>query len=156
MSDPSARAHLTRRLVSALAVTAVAAVAAAVAAAPAQAAPPGKPLTVMTRNLDLGADINRPLNATAGKSGAAALVAFGNANDALRAVVDQTSFPVRSKLLAAEIATARPDMVGLQEVALWQQGPLELGAIGTTNATTVDYDFLATLTANLAATGAEY
>ena len=159
MTAPSARpdrTHLTRRMVSALAVAALAGVAAAAATTPAEAAPPGKPLTVMTRNLYLGGDINRPLHATAGKTGVEALVAFGNANDGLRAVVDRTDFPVRSKLLAAEIAGARPDMVGLQEVALWRHGPLELGAIGTPNATTVDYDFLATLTADLAATGAEY
>ena len=150
----------TRRAVATAAVAALAAAVAAVVATPAVAAPPdaapGKPLTGMTRNIYLGGDINRPLHATAGKTGAAALVAFGNSNDELRAVVDRTSFPVRSKLLAAEIAAQRPDVVGLQEVALWRSGPLELGAIGTANAATVDYDFLAILTSDLAATGAQY
>jgi len=145
-----------RRALAGLAVAALAATAAAVAAAPATAAPPGKPLTVMTRNLYLGADINRPLRATAGKTGAAALVAFGNSNDELRDIVDRTSFPVRSRLLAREIAAAQPDMVGLQEVALWRSGPLELGAVGVANATTVDYDFLATLLSDLASAGADY
>lgn len=156
--------HLTRPLRLAVATTASAVVAAALVAAPATAepagappgAPPGKPLTLMTRNLYLGGDINRPLRDTAGKTGAAALVAFGNSNDALRGVVDETNFPARSKLLAAEIASERPDVVGLQEVALWRSGILELGAIGTANAATVDDDFLATLTADLAATGAQY
>jgi endonuclease/exonuclease/phosphatase family metal-dependent hydrolase len=152
--------HLTRPLRLAVAAAATAATIAALVAAPATAeppgAPPGKPLTLMTRNLYLGGDINRPLRDTAGKSGAAALVAFGNSNDALRGVVDATNFPARSKLLAAEIATERPDVVGLQEVALWRSGILELGAIGTANAATVDDDFLATLTADLAAAGAQY
>ena len=133
------------------------------AAAPAEAAPkPGKgtPITVMTRNIYLGGDITRPLTATAGKTGLAALVAFGNANHALRDVVDQTDFPARSKLLAREIAETDPDLIGLQEVALWRSGPLELAPpfdkIGVANATTVDYDFLAILLADLAAAGTPY
>jgi endonuclease/exonuclease/phosphatase family metal-dependent hydrolase len=150
----------SRRAVAAAAAAALTSGFGLAAALPALAAPPsappGKPLTVMTRNLYLGGDINRPLRATAGTSGAAALVAFGNSNDELRAVVDRTDFPVRSKLLAAEIARQQPDVVGLQEVALWRSGPLELTAIGTANAATVDLDFLAILTADLAATGARY
>jgi endonuclease/exonuclease/phosphatase family metal-dependent hydrolase len=63
---------------------------------------------------------------------------------------------VRSKLLAEEIASEKPDVVGLQEVALWRSGPLELTKVGVPNAETVDYDFLATLTADLAAAGADY
>ena len=133
------------------------------AAAPAEAAPkPGRgtPITVMTRNIYLGGDITRPLTATAGKTGPAALVAFGNANHALRDVVDQTDFPARSKLLAREIAETDPDLIGLQEVALWRSGPLELAPpfdkIGVANATTVDYDFLEILLADLAAAGAPY
>lgn len=154
LSRPSRRAVAA---VAAAALTSGFAVAAALPAASAPpSAPPGKPLTVMTRNIYLGGDINRPLRATAGKSGAAALVAFGNSNDELRAVVDRTDFPLRSKLLAAEIARQQPDVVGLQEVALWRSGPLELTAIGTANATTVDLDFLAILTGDLAAAGARY
>lgn len=149
---PATRARL-------LAVAAAAAVVAAPGAASASsgaAQPPAKPLTVMTRNIYLGGDIMRPLYATAGKTGTEALVAFANANDTLRDIVDSTNFPVRSKLLADEIASERPDVVGLQEVAMWRSGPLELDKIGTANATQVDYDFLATLTADLAAAGADY
>jgi hypothetical protein len=129
------------------------------AAAPAQAAPrpgDGTPLTVMTRNIYLGGNITRPLTATAGKTGLEALVAFGNANHTLASIVDETDFPARSKLLAREIGDTRPDLVGLQEVALWRSGPLELNAVGVANATTVDYDFLATLLADLEAIGQPY
>ena len=108
----------------------------------------------MTRNLYLGADINRPLRATAGKTGVDALVAFGNANDELRDVVDATDFPVRSMLLAAEIAAASPDVVGLQEVALWRfQAQSDFTA---TPATDVRYDFLQLLQDQLRARGADY
>jgi hypothetical protein len=132
-------------------------------AGPAQAAPKpgqGTPVTVMTRNIYLGGDITRPLRATSGLSGAAALVAFGNANHGLRSVVEQTDFPSRSKLLAREIADTKPDLIGLQEVATWRSGPLELAPpfdkVGVANATTVDYDFLAILLADLAAIGEPY
>lgn len=116
----------------------------------------GKPLTVMTRNVYLGGDINRPINATKGLTGLAALIAFANTNDALWNTVVQTNFPVRAKLLAGEIATQAPDVVGLQEVALWRHGPLELDKIAVPNAETVDYDFLAILQSELAAAGARY
>ena len=121
----------------------------------------GKQLTVMTRNLYLGVDINRPVEAAAaaqaaGGGQAEILVALGNATHEARAIVEQTNFPVRSKLLAREIARTRPDLVGLQEVSLWRSGPLELGAVGMPNATTVDYDFLAILLDRLNRFGARY
>jgi endonuclease/exonuclease/phosphatase family metal-dependent hydrolase len=111
----------------------------------------GPPVTVMTRNLYLGADISRPLTATQGlppDQQAAALVA---ANTTLRAIVDQTSFPLRSERLAREIATRDPDLVGLQEVALWRHG-----AFDGTPASIVDYDFLEILLDDLAALGERY
>jgi endonuclease/exonuclease/phosphatase family metal-dependent hydrolase len=151
----NARRSRARRVAAVL--TAVLAL--GLAAGPADAAPKpgqGTPITVMTRNIYLGGDITRPLTATAGLTGAAALVAFGNANHTLRGIVDQTDFPARSKLLAREIADTEPDLIGLQEVALWRRGALQLGAIGVANATTVDYDFLATLLSDLAAIGEPY
>ena len=128
---------------------------------PAQSAPPGKPVTVMTRNLYLGADIQRPVNAAvaaqmAGGSAQDVVVALANATHVSRAIVDRTSFPVRSNLLAAEIAETAPDLVGLQEVALWRSGPLQLNQVAVPNATTVDYDFLEILLDDLAELGAEY
>ena len=123
-------------------------------AAPAPGA--GTPITVMTRNLYLGGDITRPLDATSGLSGLPALLAFGRANNTLAGIVDATDFPARSTALAREIADKGPDVVGLQEVALWRHGPLQLDQVGTANAETVDYDFLAILTDDLAALGADY
>ena len=71
----------------------------------------------------------------------------------LRETVDHTDFATRSKLLAEEIAVTRPDLIGLQEVALWRRGPLQLDQIGRPDATVVDYDFLGILLADLAARG---
>ncbi len=115
-----------------------------------------KPVSVMTRNLYLGGDITRPLAATQGLSGVPALIAFGQANHGLRATVDATNFPARAKLLADEIAARDPDLIGLQEVALWRHGPMQLDQLGVANATTVDYDFLAILRSALAARGLRY
>jgi endonuclease/exonuclease/phosphatase family metal-dependent hydrolase len=124
-------------------------------------APPGKPVTVMTRNLYLGADINRPVEAAldaqdAGLPPAAIVGALANATHATRAIVDRTNFPVRAELLAGEIARTEPTLVGLQEVAWWRHGPLQLGQVGIPNATETDYDFLQLLLDALAAQGEEY
>jgi endonuclease/exonuclease/phosphatase family metal-dependent hydrolase len=120
---------------------------------------PGKPLTVMTRNLYLGADINRPVAAAlaAQPDGPlAVLLALGHATDVTRDIVDDTDFGTRAPLLADEVARTQPDLIGLQEVALWRSGPLQLGAVGVPNATTVDYDFLQMLLDALAARGLDY
>jgi hypothetical protein len=122
---------------------------------------PGKPVTVMTRNIYLGADINRPVLAALtaqaqGKTPQEILVALGNATHVTRAIVDRTAFGVRAGLLAGEIDRTRPDLIGLQEVALWRSGPLQLDRVGVPNATTVDYDFLQMLLDELAARGARY
>ena len=58
---------------------------------------------------------------------------------------------MRSKQLAREIDQREPDLIGLQEVALWRHGPLD-----GSPASVVDYDFLQTLLADLAARGERY
>ena len=113
-------------------------------------------LTVMTRNIYLGGNINRPIRAALDRTGRDGVLALGHANHELREVVDRTDFATRSKLLAEEIAAARPDLIGLQEVALWRHGPMELDQIGRPDATVVDYDFLAILLADLAVRGIRY
>jgi endonuclease/exonuclease/phosphatase family metal-dependent hydrolase len=113
-------------------------------------------VTVMTRNIYLGGNVYRPIRAALNRTGQDGVLALGHANYKLREVVDRTDFTMRSKLLAEEIAAARPDLVGLQEVALWRYGPMQLDQIGQPNAAEVDYDFLATLVADLAERGISY
>jgi endonuclease/exonuclease/phosphatase family metal-dependent hydrolase len=106
---------------------------------------------VMTRNLYLGADLGPAIRATD-------LDAFVAANGAVLRQVTATNFPVRVKGLAAEILETEPDLVGLQEVALWRTGPPSvaplLGAPKT--AMTVRYDFLELLLEELNADRERY
>jgi endonuclease/exonuclease/phosphatase family protein len=107
----------------------------------------GHQLTVMTRNLYLGADLSPALNAT--DVNGAVDAAFQ-----IEQQVHRTQFPtVRAALLANEIKKRKPDIVGLQEAALWRTGPYDLGAVtGGPKATQVDPqggDFLSDLLAKL-------
>ncbi|HET8538829.1 MAG TPA: endonuclease/exonuclease/phosphatase family protein [Anaeromyxobacter sp.] len=121
---------------------------AALLVAPALAA--GEPVArghvarVMTRNLYLGADLAPAI-------GAPTLPAFVSAAGAVLRQVTATNFPVRARGLAAEILEARPDLVGLQEVALWRTGPPSIAPLlgAPKGATEVRYDFLALLLAEL-------
>jgi endonuclease/exonuclease/phosphatase family metal-dependent hydrolase len=115
-----------------------------------------RPVTVMTRNVYLGGSINRPIRAALERSGREGVLALGHANHRLREVVRRTDFTTRSKLLAAEIVATRPDLIGLQEVALWRHGPMQLDRIGRPDATQVDYDFLDILLKDLASRGVRY
>ena len=139
-------------LAAPLAVTATGAQAAEIQVQPARPA-----LRVMTRNLYLGTDIQRPIRAIVGiTEPLAALQALGNATYTARAIVDDTDFGTRSRLLAEEIAAAKPDLVGLQEVALWRSGPLDLPNAAIPDATTVDMNFLKMLRTELKAAGVPY
>jgi len=117
---------------------------------PARAA--GKPIKVMTRNLYLGADLTPVINSTSinGENGL-----LGNAAAAFMRV-QATDFPARARQLAREIEDADPELIGLQEVALWRRG--ELGVLDgpLTPATIPLYDFLQSLQSELAALGLEY
>ena len=123
----------------------------------------GHQLTVMTRNLYLGADIQRPLEAVAAVPPTDPLyqqkvvIALANANAFTRDIVDRTSFPTRARLLTKEIARTKPDVIALQEAALWLHGDLELNAnLGVPNAETVDYDYLQILLDDLSKAGLDY
>lgn len=97
----------------------------------------GHTVNVMTRNLYLGADLGPAL-----ASGSQA--EFFEANGGIVRQVEATNFPVRARGLAKEILANKPDLVGLQEVALWREAPPSVGPIltGIPSATTVKYDFL--------------
>jgi len=158
LADRRARSR-TRFTLAAIGL--LAALAATILALPAgaRAAAPPVDVKVMTRNLYLGTDIMRPIVAIQDKQDAPIpelLTALANATDTARAIVDQTDFGTRAGLLADEIAGKRPDLVGLQEVALWRSGPLQLPQAAITNATVVDYDFLAMLRAELKSRGVPY
>src|SRR5581483_6122291 len=73
------------------------------------------------------------------------------------AAILATDFPARAKLLADEIVSAAPDLVGLQEVSLYRkQTPSDWRAGDPPNASDVMLDFLASLQDELAARGASY
>jgi endonuclease/exonuclease/phosphatase family metal-dependent hydrolase len=110
----------------------------------AQAKARGSIVNVMTRNLYLGADLSPAIESKSTSE-------FIEANGAIYRQVEATNFPVRAKGLAKEILDNRPDLVGLQEVALWRTAPPSLGPVfsGTPEATTVKYDFLKLLLAQL-------
>jgi hypothetical protein len=107
----------------------------------------GHQLTVMTRNLYLGADLSPALQAT--DVPGAVDAAFQ-----IEQQVHRTQFPtVRAALLANEIKKRKPDIVGLQEAALWRTGPYDLSAVTSgPKATQVDPqggDFLSDLLTQL-------
>ena len=114
-------------------------------------------ITVVSQNLYLGGDIFSIVQA--GSAAEAAVATFG-----VWSSVQATNFPARAKVIAAGIAAVNPDVIGLQEVAIWRTGaPLVcapdgsgLSVINDPQAVTVVYDFLASLQAELQALGLRY
>ncbi len=135
---------MTRRL-SRYLVALVAILVAVVAMAPADADAKRATAVVMSRNIYLGADLTGAIGATTPDE------LFVAAADSFQNVV-ATNFPERAKLLAQEVDETAPDLIGLQEVAMWRTGTIGDPA----PAETVAYDFLETLRAELAALGLDY
>jgi len=109
----------------------------------------GPKITVMTRNVYLGADLGPALQATTLDG------AIDGAGEVFREV-DRTNFPERAVPLAREIKRSKADLIGLQEVALWRRGPAGVQDGPATPATQVVYDFLRTLRRELARAGLRY
>jgi len=126
----------------------------ALAGQPNAGAEPRRPavtVDVQTYNLDLGADLT-PL------FGATDIASLRAAATGVYADVQASEPEQRMRAVARIIARQRPDVVGLQEVALWSLAPYQLVgpyplAVGPYVAS---YDFLALLLRDLAAHGQEY
>lgn len=96
----------------------------------------GKVVGATTRNLYLGANLLPAIFAPN-------LEAFVAANGQILREVTANDFPTRARGLAAEILATRPDLVGLQEVALWRTAPVNPGVLSEgPSATEVRYDYL--------------
>lgn len=127
---------------------AVACAAAASLALPAAASAAPSDVKVMTRNLYLGADLI-PLATTPPDQ-------FEQAAASRFETVERNDFPTRAKAVAAEIAKVRPDIVGLQEAAIWRRGPDGVKDGSKTPATDVVYDSTEVLLKALADNGQRY
>ncbi|HZI91225.1 MAG TPA: endonuclease/exonuclease/phosphatase family protein [Thermoleophilaceae bacterium] len=144
---------MSRRLPQHLGLAVVAALLAALMVVPAAVAkkPRAKTpaLKVMTRNIYLGGNIFLPI-------GARDRAEFEQKTTELWQQIQSTNFPARAKLLAAEIKKTGPDLVGLQEVALWRRSPNGVKDDSATPSTIVVYDFLKILRRELKARGLRY
>jgi endonuclease/exonuclease/phosphatase family metal-dependent hydrolase len=120
-------------------------------AAPAYSVDGGRAVTVMSRNLYLGADLN-PVLGTQNPNQIPFVIA------SVWAAIVATDIPTRASALAEEIAQARPDLIGLQEATTYRrQSPSDF-VLGNRalNANTVAYDFVGLLLAELNARGLDY
>ena len=116
----------------------------------------GPKITVMSRNVFLGADLSPAIGAST----------IPQAIDGAGVIWNEfqsTRFAERAVPLAREIKRSKADLVGLQEVALWRkQTPSDGGAPPvsplptSTAATAVEQDFLAILRRQLRNAGAKY
>jgi endonuclease/exonuclease/phosphatase family metal-dependent hydrolase len=109
-------------------------------------------VSLMTRNLYVGADV----------APAVAAIASGDPSAIIGAVstfwagVLSTNFPERAGALADEIADARPLLVGLQEVSLFRTGAADSFFGNPTRAEHVEFDYLDILLARLDERGLHY
>jgi endonuclease/exonuclease/phosphatase family metal-dependent hydrolase len=123
-------------------LVALAVIAPVSAPAVAQAHDRGRPptVTVMTRNIYLGADLTPAIVAGSPAEFLGAVAGIYNS-------VLSSDFPTRAGALAREIDRTHPDLIGLQEVSRWTvTGPSPAPSL----------DFLAILQAQLAARGLHY
>jgi len=106
-------------------------------------------LTVMTRNLYLGADLFAVVEGDPRQLPLRVIQAWQH--------ILMMNFPERAGSIADEIAATSPELIGLQEVPLYRIDPTGDAAFGGTNpATVVALDYLTTLQSALAARGQCY
>lgn len=104
----------------------------------------GPPVTIMSRNVYLGADV-APIFAAAQAGGFEDVVA---ATTRAYAQALASDMPARAAAIADEIASARPHLVGLQEAVVWTALADPTDPVST--------DFLQQLVAELADRGQQY
>jgi endonuclease/exonuclease/phosphatase family metal-dependent hydrolase len=95
-------------------------------------------ITVMSRNLYLGADLSPIFAAASRGDGPGIIQATTNA----WATINATNFPERAETLADEIEHSEPLLVGLQEVSLFRTGPFDSFSGNPTPAEHVELDYL--------------
>jgi endonuclease/exonuclease/phosphatase family metal-dependent hydrolase len=137
--------HRRRRQAIGLALSVISLLGLPAAASAAQAKPD---VTVMSRNLYLGADI---ITAAAAKD----LPDMEQRVQALHQTVLKTNFQQRAKAIVKEIKRTHPDLVGLQEVTQYRRGPDGVHD-GKVNANEVILDWLSILNTEIRAQGLHY
>jgi endonuclease/exonuclease/phosphatase family metal-dependent hydrolase len=104
-------------------------------------------MTAMTYNLFQGSELSDAIRATP------STVLGAVAQDYNEVVT--TNFSERADAIAAEVQSAGPDLIGLQEAALWKTGE-PVASYPPPPPTTVSYDFVAVLVQALNARGLHY
>lgn len=107
----------------------------------------GNGITVMSRNVYVGADLDAVLGALMSPDPGDDFVAL----QAAIATLTATDLPTRAQGFAQEIARTHPDVIGLQEIS---QLNIHLGPLGLP--VDIDLDFLPTIQAALADAGLTY
>lgn len=156
MHCPSVTLRYASRLLAGLAFVALAGCADAPPTAPPTVAADatagnalGLPITVMTYNASIATNVNIVLNSPPAQIPAAVAQVFGYTVNSLPAE--------RMTEIADQIATARPDVVGLQEIStFYTQRPGDFLAGNPVHASHVEYDFLQLLLDALHARGVDY
>jgi len=105
-------------------------------------------ISAMTYNLFQGTELT---NSAKARTLAALLAAVPKDYGQVQA----TDFPERAQAIAREAARSKPDLIGLQEAALWQTGPPS-ASLPPPPATAVAYDFVKILVDALNARGLHY
>jgi endonuclease/exonuclease/phosphatase family metal-dependent hydrolase len=103
----------------------------------------------MTYNLFQGSELTEAISAKTPEELVVAVTTdFGQ--------VVASKFPERAQAIAAEVESTKPDLIGLQEAALWKLGALSSNPFTAPPATTTAFDFVQILTEALTARGLHY